>query len=134
MNPTEVAKANVRAALGLSENSSTWTNAEQIAYNKALATYIAGNPDSFSDAQVTAANAVINRDYGTSPDTSFTSSLSEFGSAFVDEAISAGEAVGGIGNGVLNLASLMRWLVPVTGIVLVGLFVWHIYSSKIKRV
>ena len=45
----QTAIANTRAALGLSNNVTTWTQEQRVTYNAALATVLSASPDQFSD-------------------------------------------------------------------------------------
>lgn len=116
MDATAQARASIISTLGLPANESDWTFQNQTDYNRALATYIVGNAYLFTDAQVSAANASLNKNFGTLADTSFTGELATFGNAFVDEVSSAGSQVAGIGQGVLNLASISKYLIPLAGV------------------
>lgn len=130
MNSLDTAKAYIRSTLGLSDTPSDWTYAQRISYNNALAVYIANNPDSFSTQSVGTANQVLNENNSPLSDTGFISDLSAFGSAITDEAISAGESIGGIGNGVLSLASATRYLIPIAGVIIIGILLFGFYKKQ----
>lgn len=119
MNAKQQAEANIRATLGLSPDASEWTYDQRVAYNRAVATWIAANPDSVSLTDLSNAQANLNGNYPALADTSFLSEGSDFFGYLEDEAIDAGNAVGGIGRGVLNLASLSAYIIPLAGIVVV---------------
>ncbi len=130
MNSLQQAQAYIRATLGLSDDVSSWSYDERIAYNKALATYIAQNASSFPAQSVGTANAVLNEHASAIQDTGFLSDLSAFGSAFGDEVVNAGESVAGIGQGFLSFASLTKYLIPLAGIIIVGILLWGFYKKQ----
>ncbi len=130
MNSLQQAQAYIRATLGLSDDVSSWSYDERIAYNKALATYIAQNASSFPAQSVGTANAVLNEHASAIQDTGFLSDLSAFGSAFGDEVVNAGESVAGIGQGILSFASLTKYLIPLAGIIIVGILLWGFYKKQ----
>lgn len=131
MNALDQAKANIRATLGLSNNPSDWTYDQRITYNKALATFIASNPDSFPTSSVQSATSVLNENNSPLSDTGFLSDLSTFGDAITDEAINAGNSIAGIGNGVLNLASSAKWLIPIAGIAVLVILLWGFKKKQV---
>lgn len=124
MDPKQVAIAQIISNLGLSQDRSEWTYDERLAFNNALAKYIAANPELFSAQDNANALISLNRNNAALSDNSFTSNFADFFSNLEDEAISAGESVAGIGQGVLNFASLSRWLIPLAGIAVVVILLW----------
>jgi hypothetical protein len=129
MNVTETAKAYIKAQLGLPDNPADWTYDQRIAYIRGLSTYIANNPDSFSAEQVATANASLGRNYSSLDETGLIASTGAFVSAFGDEVLEGVESVAGIGEGILSTASMLRYLIPLTVLLLVGVFVWHYYKT-----
>jgi hypothetical protein len=92
--------------------------------------YVADHPTQFTPQQVAIAQNHVAA-WGTDVplnDTSFDWGLlaSEMG----NNVLKAGEDIASIGNGVLNLASMGKWLIPLVGLTLVGIVVWKVYKSS----
>jgi hypothetical protein len=104
--------AATRDALNLPANPSDWTYDERVAYNAALATRIATSPTSYTSQENSTALRVLNTGYSPLDDTSFLSDLSTFGGALADEITDAGDAVGGVGRGLLSAFRISEWLIP----------------------
>lgn len=91
--------------------------------------YIAEHPEQYEARQVEIAKRHVAA-WGTSTpllDTSFDWGMlaSEVGK----NVASAAEDVASIGKGVLNLASMSKWLIPLVGLALVGIVVWKVSQS-----
>lgn len=128
MSPLQQAEANIRAGAGLSDDPTTWSYNERVAYNNALAQWVNMNPTQVSSAEL----AVAQGDLNSTPldDDSFTSELSEFTGAVGDNILAAGDKVASIGNGVLNFADMAKWLIPLAGLAVVGILVWGFYKKQ----
>ena len=92
--------------------------------------YVAKNPAQFTPSQVAIAQQHVAA-WGTDTplnDTSFDWGLlaSEVG----NNVVAAAEDVASIGQGVLNLASMGSWLIPLVWLTLVGIVVWKIYKAE----
>lgn len=124
LTPEQIA-ANTKSAINLAlketaldgKAKTEWTYEERAKYNKALADIIATYPDRFAPSQVTQAKAVEMADY--SPLASSDFSFSDFGEEVLNNAVSAGESVAGVGQGVLSTFKLAKWVIPAAGIALV---------------
>lgn len=114
----------IRGQLSLNDNPSTWSYEDRTRYNNALAAYEQANPDQFSGADLATIDRVAGTQYQELDDTSFLGGIGDFGNALVDEAAAAGNAVGGVGRGVLNTFSLSAYLIPLAVIaaIVIGLF------------
>lgn len=130
MNSLQQAQAYIRATLGLSDDVSSWSYDDRIAYNKALATYIAQNASSFPAQSVGTANAVLNEHASALQDTGFLSDLSVFGSALGDEVLNAGDSVAGVGRGILSTLSSASWLIPLAAFIVVGILLFGFYKKQ----
>lgn len=129
MNAQQAAQQNIIATLGLDPDQTTWTYDQRLAYNNALATWIAANPDS-ATGSVAGANAVLNENNTPLADTGFLSEFSEFTGDLEDEAVSAGQKIAGIGNGILNTASLASWLIPTIAILAVVILLYGFFKKQ----
>lgn len=91
--------------------------------------YVANHPDQFDARQVTIARNHVAAWGIDSPlqDTSFDWSLlaDEVG----NNVLKAGESLASIGEGVLNLAKMGRWLIPLAGLVVAGILGWKLYKK-----
>lgn len=121
--------ANIKASLSLPDDVSSWTYDQRISYNKAFAAGILAHPDSFSATDLNTANVVTAEAPSALDDTSVSADLSAFGSAVTDNVVAAGAQVAGIGTGVLNLASLAQYVIPVAGLVIVGVLLLGFYKK-----
>lgn len=119
MNARQQAISSVISTLGYSTDQSTWTYDQTVTFNRALATFIVSNPDSFTSQDLINANASLGRNDSPLVDNSFVSNFSDFVTNVEDNVINAGNSVAGIGNGVLNLAALAKYIIPIAGIVVV---------------
>lgn len=91
--------------------------------------FVASNPDKYEPRQVEIAKRHVEA-WGTNTplnDEGFDWQLlsSEIGNN-IGEAV---EDISGIGKGVLNLASMGKWLIPTVGIVLAGIIVYKFYRA-----
>lgn len=118
----------LKIQMGLPDAQGDWSYSQVVSFNKAFAAYVLAHPDSFGTAAVQTASIVANENPAQLDDTSLSADISAFGSAVVDEAVAAGNAVGGIGRGVLTAASLAAWVIPGGLLILVG--VWLFHKSK----
>jgi len=117
MTPEQIA-ANRKSAMNLALTrtklndipKAEWTYDQRAAYNKALASIIAENPQSFDAQDVATAKQVERADY--SPLSSADFSFSDFGSAVVDNVVDAGGKVANVGTGVLNTVAVAGKLLP----------------------
>jgi hypothetical protein len=101
------------------------------ASNQALAQDIVANPQNYSSDQLARAQTYLGQKQTPLADTSFGSDVSAFGTAFTDNVVAAGEKIGSIGTGVLNLASLGSWLIPLVGVTLVGILIYAFYRRTV---
>lgn len=126
-------RANLRSAervvaiqLGIDDQGGTWrtslTYEQRVAYDKALAAYIAAHPSAFADSTVETAQLVTSQNLTPLADASF--SLEDFSSAVVDNAVGIGDSVANVGRGVTNTLSLAKWGIPLAVLVLVVGFLW----------
>lgn len=107
----ETAIRDVRAQLGLSDVPSDWSYAQRNAYNKALAAYIAANPDKFTSQEILTAEIIAKNAYSALEDDSFDLGL------FVSETVKpASDALQGVGNGVLTVANSAKWALPLAAL------------------
>jgi hypothetical protein len=89
----------------------TWD--EQQRYQKRLAELIATNAANLPPDAVTASQVVLNRGVLPAPESyGVTDAIGDFGSEVGSQVGRAGESVAGIGNGLLNTLSAMKWLIP----------------------
>lgn len=123
---------NLRASLNLPAALSDWSYAQRVEYNKQFAAYVLGHPASFGAQDSRTAQIVTAENPSALDDTSVSANLSAFGSALTDEVVSAGDAVGGIGRGVLNVASLAQWVIPAAGVVFVCILLYAEYKKRTK--
>ena len=110
----QTAIANTRAALGLSNNVSTWTQEQRITYNAALATVLSASPDQFSDQDLINAEYVKAHPGEPLVDASF--SLGDFATEAAKPLTDAAQSVG---SGFFTLANAAKWAVPLIGAALV---------------
>lgn len=123
----DAAAALIRQQLGLSGTPSDWTYDQRNTYNKALAAYIAANPDQFTQQDQVTAHYVSTENYQALEDTSFDTS------AFIADAFKPlGDAAQAVGNGVLNTAKLVQYLPWVVGIAVAGWLAIKIYEANKK--
>ena len=130
MNAFQQAQANIRATLGISDDPTTWSYDQRQAYNRSLAQWIAANPDSVSSTETQIASGILNENATPLDDVSFLSEGSAFFSAFEDEALAAGDKIGGIGRGVLNLANSASWIIPLAGGIVVVILLLGFYKKQ----
>ncbi len=105
----------VRYQLGLDTiPTADWSYEQRVAFNKALATYIADHPNAFGTQDVLTAQTVAANEYTPMQDESF--SISDFVST---TAANAAEPFVAIGDGVITTAKLARLAIPVAAIVAV---------------
>lgn len=120
----------VRAAQGLTGlDVSAWSYEQRMAYNKALAAYIAARPAQFSPAEWTTAARLAQVNYSPLADVSLASRFSEFADEFTNNVVKAGNQVGGVGRGVLNTFSVIGWAIPVIALGAAVYLSWH-YIKK----
>jgi hypothetical protein len=106
--------ATTRANLGLNDNPTTWTYEQRQTYNKALANYIATNPDQFGALDLQIAEGVAAKPVDQLEDDSFDWAM------FAKESTApALEAAQSIGQGVFTAANLTKFLIPVAAIIAV---------------
>jgi hypothetical protein len=116
----------VRDALGLSKiEPSRWTYEERIAYNKALAAYIAARPEQFSAQDLTTAEYVGKANYVPLEDASF-----DYGMFAVETVKPAADALKSVGDGVLTVANSAKWAIPL-GFAVVGVLLLVNFNRKI---
>lgn len=118
--------------MGLSVTPSDWTYDQRIAFNKAFAAYVIAHPDSFSATDLNTANGIAGESPTALDDTSLSADLSAFGSAVTDNVVAAGNQVAGIGNGVLNLASAAQYIIPVAGVIIVGILLYGFFRKQAR--
>jgi hypothetical protein len=113
------AAAYVRNQLKLSATPSDWTFEQRGQYNKALAAYIAANPDQFSAVDLTTATVVNSTTYSPLQDPGF--SFGDFAAEFGSNVAAPFKAVG---DGILTAANLTKYLIPLAfvGVVVVGFY------------
>lgn len=121
--------ASVRATLGLSDTPSDWTVDQRNAYNNALSKIIASAPDAYGTDAATTAQVVLGQNQTPLDDTGFLSELGDFGANLEDNVLAAGEKIGSIGEGVLNLAGLAKWLIPTAGVIILGIVLYKFYKK-----
>jgi hypothetical protein len=124
-------KGNVIAQLNLPADQSTWSYDQTVSFNKAFAAGILAHPDSFSTTDLNTANAVTAEAPSALSDTSLAGDISAFGSAVTDNVVAAGNQVAGIGTGVLSLASLAQYIIPIAGVVIVGVLLFGFYKKHV---
>lgn len=112
-----------------SETPSKLSQADAVKLADYVFAYIANHPDEFAASQVAIAKQHF-ASWGTNTpleDPSFDWGLlaSEIG----NNALKAGEDIASIGKGVLNLASMGKWLIPTIGIILAGIVVYKFYKA-----
>ncbi len=117
----------VRQSLGLAKPPADWTYEERVAYNKALAEFIAAHADSFTQQDITNAGVVLAANYAPLADTSTLAELGQFGEAFAGEIVNAADKVGDVGRGALDAVSLAGKLLP---LVVIGVGVYFILKAK----
>ncbi len=108
---------------------SEWTIQQREQYNRELADALLASP--VPPDSVTIHNAEIVKSMQDFPlaDTSFSSQLGLFGDALVDEAVDAGNAVGGIGRGVLTTAKISAYVIPLFALFAVGIAGLALYKK-----
>ena len=110
----QTAIANTRAALGLSNNVTTWTQEQMLNYNAALATIYASYPDQFSDQDLVNAEYVKAHPGEPLVDASF--SLGDFATEATKPLTDAAQSVG---SGFFTLANAAKWAVPLVAAIAV---------------
>ena len=122
----EVDRAQVVSALrqqmGLNNDPSSWSYDEAQQYRLTLAAYIQQNPGQFTAQDQTVASGVISAGMNPLDDTSVWSDLDTFESAFADSALAAGQKIAGIGQGVLNTASLAQYAIPIALVIIAAIW------------
>lgn len=111
----------LRSQMSLPDNASDWTYSQRVDYNKAFAAYVLAHPDSFGTQDETTAQVITQEQPQDLSDTSLSANIEAFGSAVLDNVTAAGADVAGIGQGVLNTASLAKYLIPVAAVVALGI-------------
>lgn len=111
---------------------SDWTTDQRIAYERALAGIIVQYPDRFGDKDLVTAKNVLNKDYGTEQDTSF--SFSDFGSEVASNANDlVGKPLVSLGQGVGNVFSFIGNFGPYL-VLAAGLFIaYQFVKAKSKQ-
>jgi len=122
--------------LGLSEQESLYPGINNVSQEDSIKlgdyvfAYVYQHPEEFTAAQ----GAIAERHYkawGTDTplqDTSFDWGMlsSEIG----NNVVNAAEDVASIGKGVLNLASMGKWLIPTIGLIVAGIVVYKFYNAS----
>lgn len=123
----DAAAALIRQQLGLPSAPSDWTYDQRNQYNKALAAYIAANPDQFTQQDQVTAHYVSTENYQALQDTSFDTS------AFIADAFKPlGDAAQAVGNGVFGTLNLVKYLPWIAGAVVVGWLGIKLYEANKK--
>lgn len=94
--------------------------------------FIAANPSLFTADQVRRAQAMVDA-WGTNTplqDTSF--DWSALASEMGANALEAGEAVAGVGKGVLSTLKLTSWLLPLAVVVVVAIFLFGFFKKQTR--
>lgn len=119
------AQANLRTAarltatqLGLAwPQDGSWTYADLVNYDRALARTILAYPDRFTPAAVQIAQTAQTTHLDPNLDTdTIADRASAFASALTDEAAAFGEDLAAVGTGVRNTLKLSSWLIPALAI------------------
>jgi hypothetical protein len=119
----------IRSQQGLANTApADWTYEQRVAYNKALATYIATNPALFTAQDADTAAAVTVAAYAPLSDNSILGDVATFGSAFGDEVLKAGDKVADVGRGALDAVSFVGKLLPIAAV-----FVFAVWVLKLKN-
>ena len=110
----QTAIANTRAALGLSNNVTTWTQEQRVTYNAALATVLSASPDQFSDQDLV--NAEYVKAHPGEPLVDASLSLGDFATEATKPLTDAAQSVG---SGFFTLANAAKWAVPLVAAIAV---------------
>lgn len=125
--------ATLRNQLNLTGPSADWSSDQRIAYNKAYAAAVLANPQNFSPQESATAQAVASAPPSVEQQTGILSDISTFGSSLADNVLAAGQQVAGIGNGVLNLASAMKYIIPLAGVTVLVILAMGFYKTQVTR-
>jgi|GEM_PF-7067112 len=97
---------------------------QQIALTNAVAAYILAHRDLFDTGATDLTNPWLSATKGTNTQTEATGGgLGDYLGALSDNLATAGNAAAGIGQGVLNVAYMSRWLIPGAVLLFVGLWI-----------
>lgn len=104
--------------------------ADQVRLADELMRYVIAHPSLFDADAVAVAHYHLTLPLSGKPLANADASLGDYAEALLDRVVDAGNAVGGIGRGVLNTARLAEWVIPAAGLCVVGIL---LYSFFVKN-
>lgn len=122
------AVAAVRAALGFAPSGPVPIERHG-EYIRALSAYILREPSNYTEAAVANARRWANTADVELQRYTVTDAAGDFFGEVGNQALRIGEGAAAVGQGVVNTAKMMRWLLPIAALVVVGLFIWRRFGA-----